>query len=224
MQHTSIGVVVPVLIRTDKQLAMTKRCLQKARDCTRLPFQLIIVESGSQYLIDYADIYVHEKVPTTPEIGHNIGFRIAVRNDFTVLLTNDVYVTDGWLEVLLDTFNQKEDCGLSTLGSSHKGHIEENKIIEERWFDVAMIKSEVFNKIGFYDERYIGSWPDTDLLVRAYKEGWKMYRNLNCVVDVEGVQTTVGQNPNHSENYIRGQQLFREKHEGCGLAIYEACK
>lgn len=220
----TIGVVIPVLIKNHKQLAMTQRCLQAARDNTKLPFQLIIVESGSQYFIDEADIHIHEKIPTTPEIGHNIGFRVSSRNNFVVLLTNDVYVKDNWLEVLLSTFDRKEDCGLATLGTVLKGHVKEDRIEEGNWFDVAMIKSEVFERIGYYDERFHGSFPDTDLLVRAYKEGWKMYRNFNCVIDGEPPHQTVHQNPFFKENYIRGRALFREKHEGCGLAIYEACK
>lgn len=220
----TVGVVMPVLIRTGRHISMTQRCIELARKCTKVPFQLIIVESGSQYFQDQADIHVYEKVPTTPEIGHNLGFRIASRNNFVVLLTNDTYMNDNWLEVLLSTFSCKNDCGLATLGCEHQKHAQANEIYEDRWFDVAMIDSKVFEKIGYYDERYNGSWPDTDLLVRAYKEGWKMYRNLNCIVRVEGTQTTVGMNPKHMENYEKGRQLFIEKHKDCGLPIYEACK
>ena len=224
MQCPTVGVVIPVLIRNDKQLRMTLECIRLARTKTQIPFQLIIVESGSQYLSDQADIYIHEKEVTTPEIGHNIGFRVASRNDFVVLLTNDVYMTDNWLEVLLDTFSRKPDAGLATLGTVLKGHVQEDKIEEGNWFDVAMIKSEVFEKVGYYDERFIGSFPDTDLLVRAYKEGWKMYRNFNCIVNGEPPHQTVHMNPKFQENYERGRNIFREKHEGCGLAIYEAYK
>lgn len=219
-----ISVVLPILIRNSKQLTMTHKCIELAHTCTKLPFELIIVESGSQYFIDYADVYVYEKIPTTPEIAHNIGFKIAARKNFIVLLTNDVYMSDNWLEVLKSTFDRKSDCGLSTLGTILKGHVQEDKIEEGNWFDVAMIRREVFDKIGFYDERFHGSFPDTDLLVRAYKEGWKMYRNFNCIVTGEPPHQTVHQNPNFQENYERGRSLFREKHEGCGLDIYEAYK
>ena len=133
-------------------------------------------------------------------------------------------MTDNWLEVLLDTFNHKSDAGLSTLGTSIKGHIKEDKIEEGNWFDVCMIKKEVFSKIGYYDERFIGSFPDTDFLIRAYKEGWKMYRNFNCIAGGEQPHQTVYGNPKFQENYEQGRRLFREKHEGCNLAVYEACK
>jgi glycosyltransferase involved in cell wall biosynthesis len=217
-KRMDISVVVPVLIKTDKHLAMTMKCLELARANTKLPFSLIIVESGSQYLIDEADIYVHEKEISTPEIGHNIGFRIASRSDYIVLLTNDIYVSDGWLEALLQCF-EKPDCGLSTLGSKRQGHAQEDKIIEDYWFDVAMIKKEIFNS-GYYDERYNGSWPDSDLLVRSYIEGYKMYRNLNCVVGGEQPQSTVGLKKDHNINFQKGREIFIEKYKNCGLDIF----
>lgn len=220
----SISVVVPVLIPTLKHLAMTQECLARARGCTRLSFDLIVVESGSQYLADEADIYINEKKATTPEIGHNIGFRVASRKDFVILLTNDTFVVDNWLETLIATFDKKPDCGLATLGAERFGHVQQDRIEEGNWFDVCAIKREVFDQIGYYDERFIGSWPDTDFLVRAYKQGWKMYRNLNCILTAEINHATVYLNPKHGENYAMGQKIFRDKHEGCGLAIYEAYK
>lgn len=220
----TISVVLPILIRTPKQLAMTQRCISLARACTQHPFELIIVESGSTYFLDEADVYIHEKTPTTPEIAHNLGFQVARRKNFVVLLTNDVYVSDNWLEVLVSTFAHRDDCGLATLGTVLKGHKKEDRIEEGNWFDVAMIRREVFERIGFYDERFHGSFPDTDFLVRAYKEGWKMYRNYNCIVSGEPPHQTVHQNPNFQANYERGRALFQQKHAGCNLAVYEAYK
>lgn len=216
--------MIPILIKNDAHIYMTSRCISEARINTRIPFDLIIVESGSTYFQDEADIHIYEKIPTTPEIGHNLGFRVGCRYDKIVLLTNDTFMSKGWLETLLDTFNKKPDCGFSTLGAERFGHNQEDKIEEGFWFDVAMIDRKVFDEIGFYDERFIGSWPDTDLLVRAYKMGWKMYRNFNCIIKGELNHATVGMNPKHQENYDMGRKIFREKHEGCGLAIYEAYK
>lgn len=200
---------------------MTKKCIELARSCTQIPFNLIIVESGSQYFIDDCDIYIHEKVVTTPEIAHNLGFK-ASNSEYTVLLTNDVYVSYGWIEKLLDCFIIS-DCGASTLASTQFGHTIENKIEEGNWWSVAMIKKEVFEKVGYYDERFINSWCDTDLLVRMYKEGYKMYRNFNCVVE-HLIGQTIYKKDGFQKNYEDGRILFNEKHKDCGLQIFEACK
>lgn len=219
-----ISIVMPVLLRKDEHLIMTIKCISAARSKTNIPFEFIIVESGSQYLADEADIYVHEKTPTTPEIGHNLGFRLASRSKYVGLLTNDTFVTDGWLEALLEPHETLKDCGFSTLGALRFGHKAEPRIEEGNFFDIALIKSEIFDKCGYYDERFCGSWSDPDLLIRGYKLGYKMYRNFRSIVDGAEPHSTVGMNPLHQANYEMGRALFREKHEGCGLPIYEATK
>lgn len=218
----SVSVVVPVLIKTDKQLAMTMRCLDLARKHTKIPFELVIVETNSQYLIDEADTYVYEKASNpTPEHGHNLGFKVA-SGDFIALLTNDVFVTEGWLESLLSCF-RITDCGLATVATTQFNHKKEEKIEEGIWFSVAMIPRFIFDKVGYYDERFVNSWCDTDLIVRVYKEGYRMYQNFNCVVEHTPGQT-VYQKPEFQKNYQDGRKLFYEKHKDCGLPIFEALK
>lgn len=215
-----ISVMMPVLIKSDKHLAMTMKCLDHARKNTKLPFELVIVETGSQYLIDEADIYVYEKEITTPENSHNKGFKVAT-GEYIVLLTNDVFVGEEWLEKMLECFRLPW-CGLATIGS--KNNEKRKEIKEDYWFDVAMIRKEVFDRAGYYDERFIGSWPDSDLLVRAYKLGYKMYRNFDCIANGDETQTTVGLHKDHKYNYEIGRELFRKKHENCGLPIYDLLK
>jgi GT2 family glycosyltransferase len=219
----NVSVVLPILIKTDKHLSMTMKCLCMAKKFTNIPFELIIVETGSQYFSEEADIYIYEKNVTTPEISHNNGFRMACRSDFVVLLTNDVFVREKWLECLLEPFQRHPDCGASTLASTQFGHIQENKIEEGNWWSIAAIKQEVFKKCGYYDERFINCWCDTDLLLRMRKEGYKMYRNFNCVVD-HLVGATNYDKPDFKKNYEEGRKLYQEKHEGCGLELYEVTK
>lgn len=221
MQTPLISVVVPVLIRNDKQLAMTMKCLGLAKLKTKLPYELIIVESGSQYLADEADVHIYEKDVTTPEISHNRGFR-AARGEYVVLLTNDVFVDDNWLECLLDCFKLPW-VGAATLASTQFHHVKQDKIEEGNWWSVAMVPKKVFEEVGYYDERFINSWCDTDLLIRIYKTGKKMYRNFNCVVE-HLVGATIYEKPGFKENYEMGRKLFHMKHSDCGLEIFDKVK
>lgn len=220
------SVVLPIYIPNGKDedysakhLAMTYKCLELARSKTKLPFELVIVETDSQYFIDCADVYIYEKEKDKgAERSHNRGFKVA-SGDFITLLTNDVYVDDNWLESLLECF-KREDCGVSTLASTQFNHKKENKIEEGNWWSVAMIKKEIFDKVGYYDERFVNSWCDTDLLLRIYKAGYKMYRNFNCVVE-HLIGQTVYDNPSFKEDYDKGQILFNEIHKDCKLPIFE---
>ena len=224
MKHKIVkaSIVIPVLITNQKQVAMTYRCLDSMRRNTILPYELIIVESGTQYLSEEADVYVFEKQVTTPEISHNRGFKVA-RGEYTVLLTNDVFVSEGWLESLYECFEKTPDCGAATLASTQFNHIKEPRIEEGNWFSVAMIPNKIFGEIGYYDERFVNSWCDTDWLIRLYKRDYKMYRNFNCVVEHLIGQTNYAKE-GFNKNYEEGRALFNEKHKDCGLKLFEAVR
>jgi GT2 family glycosyltransferase len=222
MDKSTISVMIPALIRTDKQLAMTLQCIEMARTETNLPFELVIVETESSYLCEYADIYVYERKRYNPARSHNHGWKVC-NGDMTVLLTNDVYVESGWLESLMRCFDEKEDCGVATLASTQFGHIKTNKIEEGNWWSVAAIPQSIFELVGYYDERFFGSWEDTDLLVRIYKAGYKMYRNFNCVVE-HLIGQTLYADKDHDKNYMLGRHLFNAKHDGCELPIFKTVR
>jgi len=200
-----ISVVIPTLITNNKQLGLTLQCIEQAKNRTNIPFELIIIETESSYLQDYADVYIWERKRTTSTKSLNRAFRVC-RSDYIVLLTNDVIVGDMWLECLLDAFNRKKDCGLATLATTQFNHKIEDKIEEGIWFSVAMMPKEYAE----LDEHYVNSWDDTDLVMRVYLKGKKMYRNYNCVVDhITG--STQYANPTHRENLEKNKKYFMEK-------------
>jgi GT2 family glycosyltransferase len=218
----TVSVIVPVLINKPEQIKMTLDCIKTARESTKVPFELTIVETNTHHFCDDADVYVWEKKKTTATVSINRGLRV-VNTDWVILLTNDVFVKEGWIERLIECFAKKEDCGVATLASNQFNHKQEDKIEEGNWWSVVMAPRCLFNKVGYFDERFKGVWDDTDLLLRIYKAGFKMYRNFNVVVD-HLVGATHYKNPQHKENYEYGQQLFNEKHKDCGIEIFNTLK
>lgn len=209
-----IDVVIPTLITENSQIAMTIKCIESARSNTKLDFNLIIVETASNYLNEYADIYIHERKRTTADRSINNGF-YCCRSPKTVLLTNDVIVEDRWLECLLDCF-EIEDCGVSTLASTQFNHEKEDKIEEGIWGSVFMIPTDY----AAFDEGYINSWEDSDLWMQMYSRGYKMYRNFNCVVHHSPGQT-VYKDPQHQVNYERNRAYFTNKWRDSKLPLYQ---
>jgi len=217
-----VSIIVPVLANSIEQVAMTIRCIKTAKENTKIPFQVVIIETLNDYCKDLADVYVWEKEKTNATISLNRGFRVS-NTDWKVLLTNDVFVKDGWLEAMFECFNKRRDCGVSTLASTQFDHEQSFKIEEGNWWSVVLIPQWVFDKIGYFDENFRGVWDDTDMLMRIYKFGYKMYRNFSVVVD-HLIGKSHYDNPHHLENYQHGQKLFYEKHKGCGLPMFDKLK
>lgn len=202
----TISVVVPTLISNTEQLQTTLECLKAARAKTKLPFELVIVETCSEYLREFADTYVLERKKTTATKSINRGFACA-SGDYVVLLTNDVIVDENWLENLLECF-EKPDCGLATLATDQHKHEKQDKIDEGIWFSVAMIpKSE-----AWFDEGYLpGSWDDSDLILRVYLTGRIMYRNYKSVVHHK-IGMTHYEKPDHFSNFEKNKAYFIQKY------------
>lgn len=212
--HETIDVVVPVLIKENKHLGMSLRCLSRAKELTSIKYKTIIVETGTSYLSDHADIHIFERNRTNATKSINRGF-FSCDSQFTVLLTNDVMVNEGWLEALLKPFDMYEDCGVTTLGSDQFCHVKKDKIEEGIWGSVFMIPTEYAQ----FDDNYVNSWDDSDLWMQMYTRGYKMYRNYNCIVSHNPGQTHYGDSE-HEKNYEKNRAYFVEKWKDSKLPLY----
>lgn len=200
-----ISVVIPTFIKNDKQLSMTIKCIEAAKK-TNVPRETIIVETGTNYLSDYADLHLYEKNRTNATSSINRGFGLC-SGDYICLLTNDVIVDEGWLEALLKCF-EIYDCGLATLATTQLLHNREDKIKEGIWFSLAMIP----RKYAHFSEEFTNSWDDTDLIMRVYLDGKKMYRNYSVVVEHNAGQTHY-QDPSHTNNFENNRAKFIDKYK-----------
>ena len=212
--NREISVVIPVYAYEKKHVFMTSRCIDLAKSKTNILFETIIVETGSSYFSEYADIYIYEKYRTTADISINRAFSCC-RKKYVILLTNDVLVSDGWIESLIEPFNKFHDCGVSTLASNQFGHKKENKIEEGIWGSVFMIPIKYAN----FDENYINSWEDSDLWMRIYTDGLKMYRNFNCVVEHTPGQTVYNDKMTQ-DNWELNRKYFINKWGNSNILLY----
>jgi len=201
---------------------MSCRCISSLRRTTKIPFELIIVENSPDPLLeDYGDkhIYTDEFLPFAKNV--NMGLK-ASNSDYTVLLSNDVFLEDGWLEGLLKCF-EDDKCGIAC-PLSRQFHMQREDKIEFGFFGaVWMVKREVLDTVGYLDERFINSFEDSDLWIRTLMAGYKLLMNRNVLVEHLVGATAYGIN-NHTDNYRKNQKLFIDKHNDCGLDIYEDLK
>ena len=203
-----ISVVVPIYLSKIKSYAMTEKCLSLAQK--DVDAEWILVETESDFFREYADIHIYERRRTTCTKSLNRGFKVA-SGDFVVMLTNDVLVNGDWLGRLTECF-EKDDCGMATLATTQLGHNQEDKIEEGVWCSTFMIRNSLLKELNYFDEGFVNSWDDTDLVMRTYLKGLKMYRNHNVVVEHNPGQTMY-EDANHIKNYNNNAELFAKKHE-----------
>ena len=205
MQGTpSVSIVLPVWIKDDSSRINTLKCITLLRANTKIPFELVIVETASKHFIGLADIYVYEKTRTNPNVSVNRGFRCC-NSDYVVFVGNDVFVGDGWLESLIDGFNIP-DCGIATLGNNEHGDTKQDKIIESIYFSICMVRKED----AWFDPEYKFVFDDTDMIFRIYTSGRKCYKNLHTIVQ-HNAHSTLGEFGGDRTEYERSRAYFKEK-------------
>lgn len=213
--NLTIDVVVPIYIAQQSNLGMSLRCLSRAKEMTNIKYKTIIVETCSNYMVDHADIHIYEKERTNATKSINRGF-FCCDSDYTVLLTNDVMVNEGWLESLIEPFIRYSDCGVTTLGSTQFGHTKRDVIEEGIWGSVFMLPTEYAE----FDTNYVNSWDDSDLWMQIYTRGYKMYRNFNCIAEHNPGQTHYC-DPEHNANYDKNREYFEKKWINSNIPLYQ---
>jgi len=206
-----ISVVVPIFLSKEDSYIMTEKCINTARRCSTQELEWIIVETESDLFKDHADVHIYEKNRTSCTASINRGLKIA-RGEYVIVLTNDVFVEQGWDEALLACFKKHSYCGMSTLATTQLKHKKSNVISEGVWCSVYMIRNWVLKELNYLDENFVNSWDDSDLVMRLYEKGYKMLRNYNCVVE-HNPGSTHYIDAKHMDNFNKNKELFIKKHK-----------
>lgn len=179
-----IAIVIPVF----NQLHYTKGCLESLWKTTPKDVQIVVVNNGStdgtkEFLAGLSGIHV---IQNENNLGcapaWNQGVK-ALNADWTVVLNNDVLLTAGWLEALLD-FAAKNNVGIISpairegeLNYDLAGYacefVSEMKNVA-RWGVASgicfAVQKKVFEGVGGFDENFrIGVFEDTDFFLRVKK-------------------------------------------------------
>ena len=91
-------------------------CIERIRKYTKGDYELILIDNGSTFgaeeIQKAADIYIRNETNLGFGKACNQGFR-AAKGEWIVCMNNDVYVYEGWLESLMQTFEVNPECGFS---------------------------------------------------------------------------------------------------------------
>ncbi|MEO6912892.1 MAG: glycosyltransferase family 2 protein, partial [Candidatus Baltobacteraceae bacterium] len=213
----------------------TKMALESIRAYTSSPYEVIIVDNGSRedttgWLHSLDDVTVIYNAANRGYAGGNNQGLAAAKGDYVVLLNNDVVVTEGWLDGLLDPFDRIPGLGVSAPRSNIvAGH---QVIVDAAYQDMAAmhlyaaqrrtryrrhgyvtdraiglclcIDRRVIDEVGGIDETFgVGNFEDDDFCLRVRGARYRIYVCDDVFIHHFGSQT-------FAANKIDWHQTMRE--------------
>lgn len=221
----TVSVLLPVIILNKWQLHLTEACVKTLIDCTDYPFELVIIETINNQLYHLRHLercrvkYINRKKRTNLVNDLNAGMQVATGN-VLVHTANDIFVRENWLEALIEPFEKYNDCGVSTLASVELNHVEASRIVEAVGGGALM----AFRNIWKFDPQFVGPFSDSDIIMQAYNNGYRMYRNHKTRFNhfQEMTYQTLYNKQERKDLFEKSKGLFIKKHGGSPLMAFRA--
>lgn len=179
-------IVIPVF----NGLELTRDCLESIESRTKRGYGLMLIDNASsKETSDF--LYLYKK--SHPDVclirnQENIGWVKAInqgiaasRAPFVCVMNNDTVVrTENWLDILIDIAQSEDDIGLvNPYFEAKSREFRDSSYVEIDFCRgyCMLIKREVIEKIGIFDESYgLGYYDDDDYSVRAIRAGFRCVR------------------------------------------------
>jgi len=221
----------------------TEVAVASIRAHTRMPYEIIVIDNGSEpetrkRLAQLQGVRIIYNAKNTGfAYGCNQGLA-AARGTHVVLLNNDVVVTDGWLEALIDIQQRNPTVGMSAPYSNHVGGIQQ--IAEVPYTDIAglpafaanrsgelrghslrvnravgfclCISRRVIEEIGGLDPRYgLGGFEDDDFCLRVRAAGYEIALCADSFVHHFGEASFKANQLDASALFFRNKAFFERR-------------
>lgn len=249
-----VSIVIPVYNHIEATLTCLRSILADVDE--RVPFEVITVDDGSsdasaEQLPQIDGLHYVRNPQNLGFIGAcNAGAAVA-RGAFLIFLNNDTAVQPGWLDALIDTFDQHPRAGL--VGSKlvypdgrlqeaggivfadgsgwNYGRFEDpadprfNYLREVDYCSGAAIaiRKSLFDELGGFDSHYAPAYyEDTDLAMKVRMRGLSvLYQPASVVVHYEGVTSGTDTASGIKAYQVVNQQKFLQRWSGV-LATHAA--
>lgn len=232
--------MISIIIPAFNQHEITRECFLSILSNTKDPFEIIIIDNGSDLPVFGGFQDEHIVLIRNEE---NLGFPKAVNQgikaangDVIAILNNDVIITPNCFEILQSHLSNGFDIvgpvtnsisgpqqilidqydDLTTLYKAAEGLQKEKKGQSYPYhrlvFFCVAIKREVIDKIGLLDEIYTpGNCEDDDFCMQAIEAGFKLGVAEDCYVHHFGSVTHKAMNIEYGKLLAKNQKIFNEK-------------
>lgn len=105
-----------IVVLAYDNLVLTQRCIESVRRHTSVPYELIVVDNGSERdAAHYADLAADHPVLNDDNRGFAGGMNQgleAARGEWVAFCNNDIEVPEGWADRLIETAKDEPEAGI----------------------------------------------------------------------------------------------------------------
>lgn len=213
----NLSVVLPVYLPAPWLLPMARCAIETLKCTTSIEFELIVVETGSTYLLNFpgVDTHIYVEKRENPTADINQGVR-AAHGDWIVYTGTDVFVRPDWLVSLSKCF-AIADCGTATIGATELKQ-EWSQGVTEGIYHAFFAFRRGFE---FDAENFPCAFADSDLMMQVAHSGLRSYRCCEALCYHLVGQTFQAEGaPTHGPTFDEAKAAFRRKWGASPLLMY----
>lgn len=241
---------VSIIMLTHNQLSYTQTAVKSILAKTPELLELIVIDNGSSddtpgWLMRQGPRYPKLKVCLNPENvgfakGCNQGLKLA-QAEYLMIINNDVLVTNGWVERMLQAMDRQQVALVGPVGSNFSGAqavrgispviladeysleaytarmatslSQQGQYFHRLTGTCLLFKRAVINCIGGFDPRFgLGYFEDDDYCYRALLAGFKLWIAYDSFIHHFGSKSFDALEPDAVDALrSQNQQLFAQK-------------
>lgn len=228
-QHASPELSVVVLAWD--QVHLTRPCVRSIREHTDIPYELIIVDNGSeQVAADFAEGAADKAVLNPRNLGFAAGMNCGLEvadGRYVAFVNNDTVLPDGWASKLVDTLRTRDGVGVvvpavTAAGDRRTVRSTPGDSVEVLPpFGIApsavlyLMEASVVRDIGGWDERFvIAASEDTDLCLRLWVNDLDVVFDQRVLVEHVSKGTAEDKLDDWRGQWQRNREILFEKWAG----------